>query len=391
MLTWLACQLAPKVADLQQAMAPPLPEPSRHDALAERAREAGERLAAAPFRPRTDVDAWGAFMAMACRDLVTAEADQHPDTAGRTPNYAPYPEFQEVEIPGSGGVTLHGRHAPAAPGAPVIIVLHGLFDSHVSLYVVEYAVSLAALGFHVVALDLRDHGRLRGRGPPSSLGIHEGRDVFAAACALADKTGVSVGILGLSFGGQCAVRAAHEATLAGRPEVLRGGVLTLSAPLNVHEAVLALDDHDRLPRARRLRARLIERGAYKVFDRHLKLRIREKGALSHPVDDFEDYLREIVLPAYPELPNLVGSLLGVARSTQPSVLGKVALPVAIVHATDDFVVPVKHLRDAQAAAAGNPWVTTRELPAGGHVGFAALDPVGTLGMLGAWFGTLRDG
>lgn len=391
MFTWLACQLAPRIGDLHQVKAPPCPEPSRHDALAERAREARERLLAAPFQPRTDIDAHQAFMAMACRDLVTAEADQHPDTAGRTPNYAAFPEFQEVEIPGSGGVTLRGRHAPTAPGAPVIIVLHGLFDSHVSRYVVEYAVSLARLGFHVVALDLRDHGRLRGQGPPPSLGIHEGRDVFAAACALADKSGVSVGILGLSFGGQCAVRAAHEATLAGRPEVLRGGVLTLSAPINVHEAVLALDDHDRLPRARGLRARLIERGAYKIFDRHLRIRIRERGALAHKAEDYEDYLREVVLPAYPELPNLVGSLLGAARCTQAAVLGKVAVPVAIVNAADDFVVPIRHLKDAQAAAAGNPWVTTRELPAGGHVGFGVVDPVGTLGLLGAWFGTLRDG
>jgi len=52
-------------------------------------------------------------------------------------------------------------------------------------------------------------------------------------------------------------------------------------------------------------------------------------------------------------------------------------------------VPPLHLREAKRAAGDNPFVTTRELPAGGHVSFAIADPAGTLGMLAAWFGTLR--
>jgi alpha-beta hydrolase superfamily lysophospholipase len=391
MLTWLACQFAPRIRDLHETAPPPLPEPSRHNALAERMREAAAALAAVPFTPRTALDAHRILFALGCRDLVTSEADQHPDTAGRTPNWAPFPEFQEVEVPGADGVRLRGRHNPGAPGAPTLILVHGLFDSHVRRYVVEYGVSLARMGFHVVALDLRDHGRLRGQGPPPSLGIHEGRDLLAAAQALSDKEGVSVGILGFSYGGHCAVRAAHEATLAGRPDALRGGVLALSAPLHIQEAVCALDDHTRLPPAHGFVQRFMRRGLLGTIERHLTQRIHEKGRLSHPVYDFESYIREIVLPAYPELPNLVGALLGAARCTQPMVLSKLAVPVAIVHATDDFLVPVQHLRDAAREAAGNAWVVTRELPAGSHVGFGVVDPQGTLGLLAAWFGTLRDG
>jgi predicted alpha/beta-fold hydrolase len=391
MLTWLACQFAPKIRDLSEAPTPQLPEPSRHDALAERMREAAAALAAAPFRPRAGLDAHRVLMAMSCRDLVTSEADQHPDTAGRTPNYAAFPEFEEVEIPGADGVTLHGRHNPGAPGTPHVIVLHGLFDSHVSRYVVEYSVSLARMGFHVVALDLRDHGRLRGHGPPPSLGIHEGRDILAAAQALGGKSGVSVGVLGISYGGHCAVRAAHEATLAGQADALRGGVLALSAPLHIQEAICAMDDRSRLPAAHGLVSKIIARELFGVLQRHLQIRIREKGRLEHPVEDFESYIREIVLPAYPDAPNMAGALLGVARCTQSSVMAKLAVPVAIVHAQDDFLVPPLHLREAAREAAGNPWVATRELPAGGHAGFGVVDPQGTLGLLAAWFGTLRDG
>jgi predicted alpha/beta-fold hydrolase len=330
-------------------------------------------------------------MAMGCAELVTREADQHPDTAGRTPNYDAFGAFQDVEVPGVDGVVLKGKHSVGAPGAPVVIVVHGLYDSHTSRYVVAHAESLRRWGFHVVVLDMRDHGRLRGTPPPPSMGLHEGRDLFAAATALHEAEGVSVGILGLSYGGQCAVRAAHEATLAGRPEVLRGGVLTISAPLNVHEAVLALDDHDRLPRAEGLIDRLVMRSLYKAFDRHLHLRIAELGRSDRIVNDYEGYVRAHVLPAYPKDPPMVGSFLGAARSTQASVLGRVAVPIAVLHAADDMLVPIRHLHEAREAAGDNPMVHTRELPRGGHVGLGATDADGALGLLAAFFGTLRDG
>lgn len=387
MLTWLACQLAPKVEDLFAARGPAWPAPSRLPQLLDRTRAAQAALAAAPFRP--GLDAHRALMAMGCRDLVTREADQHPDTAGRTPNFAPHPQFQPVTLPGSGGVTLHGHHAPGPPGRPKIIVLHGLYDSHVSRYVVEYSVALERAGFHVAALDLRDHGRLRGHGPPPSLGLHEGRDVLEAARAFG-REGVSVGLLGISYGGHCAVRAAHEATLAGQAELLRGGVLALSAPLHIQEAVCALDDASRLPRPRGLLARLVTRELHAVFARHLAIRLREAGVAAR-ASDYEGYIREVVLKAYPELPQLVGALLGAARCTQASVMAGLAVPTAIVHARDDFLVPPAHAEAAQREAGGNPWVSVRLLPGGGHAGFGVVDPQGTLGLLAAWFGTLRDG
>jgi predicted alpha/beta-fold hydrolase len=391
MLNWLACLLAPRIDDLTDAGAVPLPDPDAHDSLADRAAAAFEAMRAVALRPRTDLGPYDVLLGMGCRDLVTREADQNPDTAGRTPTYARYEAFQEVSIPGADGVTLHGRHSTGAPGSPVILLVHGLYDSHTSRYVVEYAEVLRRWGFHVVAIDLRDHGRLRGRPPPPSLGLHEGRDLYAAACALSDAEGVSVGMLGISYGGQCVARAAHEATLAGRPEVLRGGVLTLNAPLDVHEAVLALDDDSRLPRPQGWRQRVIVRELRRVFARHLRMRILEQGPFDHPVENYVGYVRDVMLPAYYEEPPEVAAFLDAARSTQPSVLGALAVPLAVLHSRDDMLVPVKHLHAAAAAAEGNPLVATFELPAGGHVGYGVLDPAGTMGLLAAFFGTLRDG
>ena len=389
MLDWLACRFAPRLLDLAAVPTPELPEPSGSNDLAERTLEAFAALDASPFQGSGVTDPYRLLMGMGCSDLITREADQNHDTAGRTPNYRRAPAFQPVEIPIEGGPVLTGQRSTGAPGAPVIFVVHGLFDSHVSGYVVEYAESLRRFGFHVLALDLRDHGQLLGGAHRPSLGVAEGRDLFAAARALSRAEGVSVGLLGLSYGGQCVVRAAHEATLAGEPEVLRGGVMSVCAPLNMQRALGDFDDPSQLPRPHGLMNRAIFRELMRVMDRHLRLRPPSVRLPKHRA--FEAYIREVLIPAYPEMPPLVGAFQGVARSTQASVLGAVQVPVAVLHPTDDPLVPVSHAHDARVAAGDNPYVHVRELPHGGHVGLGAVDGPGTLGLLASFFGTLRDG
>jgi predicted alpha/beta-fold hydrolase len=390
MLDWLACQLlAPRLVDLTQVPTPPLPEPWVDNDLLTRARRTHEELDALEWQARGPINPYKLLMGMGCRDLTTREADQQPDTAGRAPNYAPYPAFQPLEIPLDGGPVLTGHHSTGAPGAPVVMVIHGLFDSHVTGYVVEYAEVLRRMGFHVVALDLRDHGRQLGRGLPPSLGIEEGRDLFAAARTLSHAEGVSVGIVGMSYGAHCAVRAAHEATLAGEPEVLRGGVLALCGPLDIHEAILGFDDHGRLPGADAFMDRMIFSELMKVLDRFLRLRTR--GVALPRADAYRVYVEQVLLPAYPEMPGEFDAFLDEARSSQPAVMGKLAVPTAIVHPVDDPLVPVTHARRAREAAGDNPYVHVRELTFGGHIGLAGVDGAATQQLLATWFGRLRDG
>ena len=71
-------------------------------------------------------------------------------------------------------------------------------------------------------------------------------------------------------------------------------------------------------------------------------------------------------------------------------MGLIRVPTAILHPTDDPLVPVTHARCAQEAAAGNPFVHVRELPVGGHVGLAGADGPGTLALLASFLGPLRD-
>jgi len=389
MLDWLACRFAPRLVPLTACSPPELPEPLLDGALSARAAAAFAALDAVPFTARGPTNPFRLLLGMGCRDLVGREADQHPGSAGRGRGYEAHPAFQPLEIPLEGGPTLTGHHSLGPPGAPIVIVVHGIFDSHTAFYVIEYAESLRRFGFHVVALDLRDHGRLLGGSLRPALGIEEGRDLFRAARALARSEGVSVGILGISYGGQCAVRAAYEASLAGEAELLRGGVMTLCAPLDMQEALLAFDDRSRLPRPPALLDRLVFSGLLATMERHLKLRAPGVRLPSH--EAWVTYVREVLLPANPDQPALVGAFLGKARSTQASIMGALAVPTAIVHSQDDPLVPVVHARRALSSAGGNAWVHVRELPLGGHVGLGAVDGPGTLGMLAAFFGSLRDG
>jgi predicted alpha/beta-fold hydrolase len=391
MLDWFACLLAPRLPSLLEQASPDLPEPSAAPELAARGAAALAAVAGVPFEPRGCTDPYRLLLGMGCRDLVTREADQNPDTAGRTPNYRGLP-FEPVELPlGDGRPTLTGHRSTGAPGAPVVIVVHGLFDSHVSGYVVELAESLRRMGFHVVALDVRDHGRLRGQPPPPSLGLHEGRDLFQAARILSRAEGVSVGLLGLSYGAHCVVRAAHEATAAGEPEVLRGGVMAICGPLDVAEGVLAFDDPARLPKPESPMQRVIFWGLLSTMARHLRIRLAEQGVKDRRGAVYEKYVRDVVMPRLEGIPGLMGAFLAQARSAQAGIMDTLAVPTFLLHAVDDPLVPVEHLRKGMACAAGNPLVGGRELAGGGHVGLAAVDPEGTLELLAQWFGSLRDG
>jgi len=392
MLDWLACRLAPTLPSLTDLPPGEPPDPLGNDELLERTRGAHAAALAAPFSPSGVTNPLRVLLGMGCRDLVGREADQNPATAGRSPNFEAAGPWAPVELPVDDGPTLTGHHSLGAPGAPVVIVEHGMFDSHTSAYVVEWAECLRRWGFHVFAFDLRDHGRLLESEYVASLGLGEGRDLFRAARTLGRAEGVSVGLLGLSYGGQCAVRAAHEATLAGEPEVLAGGVVSVCAPLNMHEALNTLDDPSRLPRLPGFLDRQILKGLFKVTRRQALARIRHRGGKPHPDELFSSYVREVVIPnAQGIVPRLVGSYLGEVRCTRPDVLGALTVPTLLLHSADDPFVPVKHLREALAVAKGNPWVAGRELPAGGHVGLAAVDPAGSREIVGGFFARLRSG
>lgn len=393
MLEWLPCLLAPRVEPLVAHPAPPLAAPGREADLATRAAAAAKRVAELAPAFASGPDPARLLLALGCTNALTRAADQDPETAGRAPVYEPFGAWAPLAIPLPDGVTLHGHHSLGPPGAPIVVVVHGLFDSHVTLYVVELAEVLRRWGFHVVALDLRDHGRLRGRPPTPGLGLAEGRDLLAAVEALTRAEPVSVGLLGLSYGGHCVVRAAHEASRAGKAQLLRGGVLSVCAPLDLPAALAAFDGRVALPRPPNLLGRVVLWGLLRTLRSQLGGRLEEAGLPRRGAAPFRRYVERVLLPGHPGVAPAgdVDGFLEAAASAKPEVLADLEVPTLLVHATDDPLVPVDHLQQALAAAGDNPLVHGLELGAGGHVGLAACDGPATLELLSRWFGALRDG
>lgn len=387
MLSALACLFAPRPATLLEQSTPELPDPLGHDALADRAVQALADVAALELRDEAGLDGAQLLLAMGCRDLALREANQDPELAGRPRTWEGLP-FAPVSVPATDGLSLTGRRSTGAPGAPMVVVVHGLLDSHGSSYVVELSEALRRMGFHVVALDVRDHGGLRGKGPTTSLGPAEGRDLLAAVRALTKGEDVSVGLLGLSFGGVCVAHAAHEATRAGAAQLLRGGVMTIASPLDMRELVEGFDARAHEPVLPGRRARFIQQGARKVLIRHLGLRVPADAPRSAR-RSIRAFVDEVVAPSYAD--GDLSAWLDRTRVTRADLLGQLEVPTLLVHSEDDPLIPMLHLERAREAARGNPLVGTLALPFGGHVGLPYAAPTGTLELLATWFGGLRDG
>jgi predicted alpha/beta-fold hydrolase len=274
-----------------------------------------------------------------------------------------YPDpFRRWIVPGADGVPIAATVA-VRPRAPAIVVVPGAMTTRGSAYVRRVAVRLWRAGFTVAAIDLRGFG---GTGmlsaAPSSLGFKEGEDVVAVDEWLHGLGAPSVGALGFSLGGAAVLCGARAASLLGRG--LEGGVLALAPPT---DALAALVRVSRRPAP-----------WDPLFPTWLTLRAAT-GARS-PLA-----VATVAIPSYYGLDVEAAA----RRSSAVSFADALDVPVLVLHAEDDVVVPVAHARALAEAAAANPMVQVMTTSWGGHAAFDALDPVWMQSVEIAWFGSLR--
>jgi uncharacterized protein len=257
---------------------------------------------------------------------------------------------------------------------PLVVVIHGWLGRADSPYVRRAAAALHAAGFRVARLHLRDHGDT----------AHLNEELFNAArivevvdaCnALASAYGADgAGLLGFSLGGNFVLR------LAAHPEISPafGNALAVCPVLDPASAVTALDRgwiaYQRYFLGKWRRAFDAKQA---VFPQRYDF--RDARALSL-VSTLTDYFVSRHTPFRDADEYYAHYTLG------PDLIGRLRMPVRLIAAEDDPVVPVAHARALARAPGGRDAVSI--VPHGGHCGFledltlrSALDR-----FLVAWFG-----
>jgi len=230
---------------------------------------------------------------------------------GRTPAELGVP-FADQRIPTRRGRSLHAWWMPAeGRPAPLLVLVHG-WGRNVERMLPHVAL-LRPLGFHLLAIDARNHGLSDGDGHASMLKFSEDiRAAIDAAAARPEVDGQRIGVLGLSVGGSGAIHAAaHDGRIRA--------VVTAGAFADPRDAMVTMGRWSWL-------ARPALPLAFKVMEWRIGARLAEIA---------------------PE-----------------AVIARSPARFLIVHGEDDAVVPVAHGRRLAVAAGGRAELWS--MPGRGH-------------------------
>ena len=303
-----------------------------------------------------------------------------------------WPGFEDVWIPGHDELPLAGRlRWTAEPGssAPVeadaIVILPGLLGDNRVLRTRDLATGLTAMGFHVLALELRGHGMTDRRTPEASYSFSslETVDLLAVSRWLRSQPHVRrTGLIGFCWGANHALNTAWYDGCGGnhpgvepriRPHLgtlpeeqhFKAGILAFSPVLRFEELLDKLDvqrSRFREPVLAGLQASVRERMTRKGYPdpsgslRRLIACELNRSKLASPEVEKDAYRFVRMLP-YRDL-------------SDDEKLNSAQVRTLIVHAANDPLAEAQDLADLFAKT-GNPQVAGLILPGGGHIGFAA--------------------
>jgi len=236
---------------------------------------------------------------------------------------------ERVTIDCGDGVRLGAVVSTTETPAPLVIVLHGWLGSEDSPYSRRVAAALHHAGFRIARLLLRDHG------DTAALNVelfHSARidEVVAACNGLVERYGDrGAGLLGFSLGGNFAVRvAAHPAVDARIAQVL-----AVCPVVDPAATVAAIDEGPAIYRwwfLRKWRRALAQKQAAfpERYDFGAALALDSIAALT-----------DHVTARYSEFPDTASYYARYAL--QQNVIDALRVPVQIVAAADDPVIPAR--------------------------------------------------
>jgi predicted alpha/beta-fold hydrolase len=256
---------------------------------------------------------------------------------------------------------LHARAWWSKPGAPAVVIVHGIAGSKDSHCCMRAAVAIHRCGYHAVRVDMRGAGDSVVDAP--SL-YHAGitSDLDLVVRHLANDPRVSgVLVLGFSGGGSQALKLVGE--WGDRPPAGVVAVATVSAPLDYTRVAPRMDSLPCLPYRFHVLRGLLDRA--RAFVVHHPMRAHYRLADLDGIKRFRRYDGEIIVPmhGFPDVDTYYR-----AASSGPS-LDKVRVPTILIHAEDDPMVPIDTVRPWLENASRS--VRVKLTKHGGHIGWLA--------------------
>jgi predicted alpha/beta-fold hydrolase len=247
---------------------------------------------------------------------------------------------------------LEGR-----PGAPLVVVLHGLEGSIRSHYVVGLLREAAARGWRGVVLNFRSCSGELNRLPRF---YHSGEtsDLDAVIARLLEREpALRIGAIGVSLGGNVLLKWLGERELDAPKQV--AGAAVISVPFDLAASARALD-------------RGLSRAVYtKSFLRTMKRKVEAKAerfpgfvdvAAARRARTFAEYDRAVTAP----LNGFADEVDYWMRASSGPYLPRIRRPTLLISAIDDPLVPAASLPDVSGLPDG---VIAEFVDRGGHVGF----------------------
>jgi uncharacterized protein len=272
------------------------------------------------------------------------------------------PRRERWELP-DGDFLDVDRHGD--PGAPTVVILHGLEGSSRAPYVLRLAAALAGSGLAGVAVNFRGCSGEPNRLPRSYHSGETGDLAQVVERLAAERPGRPLGVAGFSLGGNVVAKWLGEAGDAVPGEVRAGAVV--SVPFDLARCAAAVDA------ARGMGTVYRER-----FLRTLRAKALEKKrrfpALPYAADavrrcrSFAAFDDLVTAPVH----GFAGAGDYWARCSSGPALPGLRRPLLAVSSADDPIVPAGSLPPALAAAA--PRLVHEVYSAGGHVGFVTGAP-----------------
>ncbi|MCL2329952.1 MAG: alpha/beta hydrolase, partial [Phycisphaerae bacterium] len=302
-----------------------------------------------------------------------------------------WPNFETVWIPVADGVQLHGRLALArdANGQPLstdcIVLIPGFLGDNAVLRTRDLAAALLCHKFHVLALELRGHGRVEHYFPDLyyTFGIFETQDMLRVSEWIEDSYSCvrNTGLIGFCWGANHALltawydgRSANDPNISPRlarvlepPSPRRhytAGIMAFSPVLRWEDLL----DRTDVPH------QLLEYPPMHLFQEVVKGRMRRKehpevtGNLRHLIN--YEFARSQLGPSFPIVEGYQFlRLLPYRGQPDGDKLESTRVPLLMVTAINDPFLYAQDMAD-MTARTHNPLVASLILRGGGHIGFA---------------------